>query len=68
MGLDYAEAVTIIAGGATGYFAEFMPIFVFLAGILIAFGVMSMLIDAFFLRSRRDDEKETNIFDDNIIM
>jgi len=67
MGLDYSEAVTIIAGGASDYFVEFMPIFVFLAGILIAFGVISMLIDAFFFRGRRDQE-ETNMFDDNIIM
>lgn len=65
MDLDATTMVTIIAGGTTDYLAEFMPIFTFVAGILIAFGIMYLLVDMLLNRGRRSDD-DSNIFDDNI--
>lgn len=45
MGLDYNEAVSIIVAGTSSYLVEFLPIGAFVCGILIAFWVMSELID-----------------------
>jgi len=55
MGLDATEMVSIIAEGTTGYFAEFAPILLFMAGIILAFGIMGYLVDLFFWIKERGD-------------
>lgn len=66
MGLDATAMVGYIASGTTSYFAEFAPILYLMAGILIAFGIMSMLIDLLFFRNRRRENED--FFDDSSVL
>lgn len=61
MGLDATEMVATIASGTTGYFAEFMPILVFVAGIVLAFGIMEWLISLFL--DLQDYKYQRNMFE-----
>ncbi len=47
MGLDAETMVATIAGGASGYLVEFLPIGAFVVGLVLAFGVMEWLIERF---------------------
>lgn len=65
MGFDGVEMVSIIASGTTQYVSEFSPILYFVGGILLAFGVMTMLIDMLMSRREKSSKTEENFFDDS---
>lgn len=45
MGLDSQLMVDNIVSGTTGYLVEFLPVGAFVIGLVLAFGVMSWLIE-----------------------
>lgn len=51
------DAVGVIVGGASGYLAEFLPIFALVIGLALAFAVITGMIDAFFGKNLHDDDE-----------
>jgi hypothetical protein len=47
MGLDATAMLGHITGGTTAYLVEFLPIGLFVAGVVLALGIMRELIDYF---------------------
>jgi hypothetical protein len=52
MGLDAETMVANIAGGASSYLVEFLPVGAFIIGLTIAFVVGEWLVDLFVFKKR----------------
>ena len=58
MDLGISNATNIIIGGATDFFPQFIPIGIFLGGILIAFWILQSIIET--IRGHKNDEEFIN--------
>lgn len=60
MDIGIIQIVSVIASGTTQYLATYSPLFLFIGGIILAIGIISVLISLL-------TKKKVDVFDDDMI-